>query len=307
MYTTLRRIWLPSVIVSWIWNACWCPHFPLLVPWLLSFEIFRRPIYNNLYRLFLFSFRFSFVTGHYSQVIWADTNRVGCGFTSYRENGTLETNLYVCNYGPAGNFVALPSYKVGTPCSQCPTNTACSSRFAGLCGERLAPQHLQIVLCLLIHEAVVTEPAKKPTGTSSESTSEEVNEIIPSGSTEKPMRQPTKVTTPIAVTQRPTVTTLRPPFPSTVGNTSTVQRDFVCQVGKGSCRAVFRGAPWIFRAQPSSSINPSKYLAVGGCLLCARSVLQQQRKLIQFRQSCAVNLIICDDQLMNRGREVHKL
>ncbi len=111
------------------------PLFPISPCWLLSFEIFRCPIYNDLYRLFLFLFRFSFVTGHYSQVIWADTNRVGCGFTSYRENGTLETNLYVCNYGPAGNFVALPSYKVGTPCSQCPTNTACSPRFAGLCGN----------------------------------------------------------------------------------------------------------------------------------------------------------------------------
>ena len=79
-------------------------------------------------------FRFSVVTGHYSQMIWADTNRVGCGFTSYRDNGTLETNLYVCNYGPAGNFIGLPSYKVGRPCSQCPTNTVCGSRFTHLCG-----------------------------------------------------------------------------------------------------------------------------------------------------------------------------
>lgn len=81
--------------------------------------------------------RFSVVTGHYSQIIWADTNRVGCGFTSFRDNGTFETNLYVCNYGPAGNFVGLPSYKVGEPCSQCPANTACSTRFPNLCGKEL--------------------------------------------------------------------------------------------------------------------------------------------------------------------------
>lgn len=94
--------------------------------------------------------RFSFVTGHYSQVIWADTNRVGCGFTSYRENGTLETNLYVCNYGPAGNFIGLPSYKVGAPCSQCPANTVCSGRFASLCGNTASPANniVRVMLCV---------------------------------------------------------------------------------------------------------------------------------------------------------------
>jgi hypothetical protein len=89
--------------------------------------------------------RFSVVTGHYSQMIWADTNRVGCGFTSYRDNGTLETNLYVCNYGPAGNFIGLPSYKVGRPCSQCPTNTACGSRFTHLCGTCVYTQPGRII------------------------------------------------------------------------------------------------------------------------------------------------------------------
>ena len=158
---------------------------------------------------------------------------------------------------------------------------------------------------------------KKPSGSSSESTSEEdINEIFPPSavSTEKPTRQPTRVTTPVAatvqrptpiaitqrpavtkpvaVTQRPTkpivvtrpptLTTLRPPFPATVSNTSTVQqRDFVCQVGKGSCRAAFRGAPWIFRAQPSSFINPSIHisgLSVVMVVVCCAHVPSQDNK-----------------------------
>jgi hypothetical protein len=95
--------------------------------------------------------RFSVVTGHYSQMIWADTNRVGCGFTSYRDNGTLETNLYVCNYGPAGNFIGLPSYKVGRPCSQCPTNSACGSRFTHLCGTCVCGSDARNYIYVFIH------------------------------------------------------------------------------------------------------------------------------------------------------------
>lgn len=83
--------------------------------------------------------RFAFETGHYSQMIWAETNRVGCGYTSYLSNTSftrpVETNLYVCNYGPAGNFLELPSYKIGSPCSQCPAKTVCSSLFPYLCGK----------------------------------------------------------------------------------------------------------------------------------------------------------------------------
>ncbi|KAI9560006.1 hypothetical protein GHT06_014016 [Daphnia sinensis] len=221
-------------------------------------------------------FEFSVVTGHYSQIIWADTNRVGCGFTSFRDNGTFETNLYVCNYGPAGNFIGLPSYKIGAPCSQCPANTACSTRFPNLC-----------------------ESTKRNPESSVESPAEELfNEILPRP-TGKPLRPPLKVTTPSGsvvqrpthatavapVTERPTVTkpailtqspviqkpiaaTQRPimkpaspqlSLPALANNasTSTVHKDFVCQVGRGVCRAVFKGTAWSFRPQ-ASSVNQSK-------------------------------------------------
>lgn len=38
--------------------------------------------------------------GHYTQWVWANTNRVGCGFSYFYRNG-LYTKFYVCNYGPA--------------------------------------------------------------------------------------------------------------------------------------------------------------------------------------------------------------
>ena len=41
---------------------------------------------------------FSMTTGHFTQVVWRDTARVGCGVTSC--NGL---DIWVCNYDPPGN------------------------------------------------------------------------------------------------------------------------------------------------------------------------------------------------------------
>ncbi|CAG0890915.1 unnamed protein product [Darwinula stevensoni] len=75
-------------------------------------------------------FRFSESLGHYTQMMWAETHRVGCGFIMYQNKG-YDQKLYTCNYGPAGNRVRSSMYTVGPPCSQCPAG----ARFcnAGLC------------------------------------------------------------------------------------------------------------------------------------------------------------------------------
>uniref|UniRef100_T1JAR1 Cysteine-rich venom protein n=1 Tax=Strigamia maritima TaxID=126957 RepID=T1JAR1_STRMM len=65
----------------------------------------------------------------YSQVIWAESQYVGCGFISF-VNTNQVVKMYVCNYGPAGNMLEEPIYQSGAPCSACPTNSTCSS---GLC------------------------------------------------------------------------------------------------------------------------------------------------------------------------------
>ena len=79
-------------------------------------------------------FKFSSNTGHYTQVVWAESDRVGCGVTTYKD-GPWFTSLYVCNYGPSGNYIQGQMYRQGTPCSDCEEGFQCSTRYPGLCGN----------------------------------------------------------------------------------------------------------------------------------------------------------------------------
>ncbi|KAG8191106.1 hypothetical protein JTE90_010030 [Oedothorax gibbosus] len=68
-------------------------------------------------------------TGHFSQVIWAKTSRIGCGYVRYVGDQYDYDFLYVCNYAPAANWDGEPVYEVGRPCSKC---GGCGS-IQGLC------------------------------------------------------------------------------------------------------------------------------------------------------------------------------
>nr|CAD7575186.1 unnamed protein product [Timema californicum] len=74
---------------------------------------------------------------HYTQLVWADSYLVGCGRVVFEEkDNTLVTRL-VCNYGPGGNIIGMPLYKVGDPCSECPDDTTCKHPlYTGLCAIR---------------------------------------------------------------------------------------------------------------------------------------------------------------------------
>lgn len=43
--------------------------------------------------------------GHYSQVVWGETTKIGCGYAEYPD-GEWSTNrqYLVCNYGPGANL-----------------------------------------------------------------------------------------------------------------------------------------------------------------------------------------------------------
>ena len=79
-------------------------------------------------------YQFSSGVGHYTQMVWANTNKVGCGHVTY-PSGPWIKKLIVCNYGPSGNFIGSPMYQRGKACSRCPRGSACSAKNHGLCGK----------------------------------------------------------------------------------------------------------------------------------------------------------------------------
>ncbi|KAF4082815.1 hypothetical protein AMELA_G00132600 [Ameiurus melas] len=73
---------------------------------------------------------------HYTQIVWATTNRVGCAVhmcPSMNVWGeTWENAVYlVCNYSPKGNWIGEAPYQHGRPCSQCPPS------YGGVCKDNL--------------------------------------------------------------------------------------------------------------------------------------------------------------------------
>uniref|UniRef100_A0A4W3JDE4 Cysteine rich secretory protein LCCL domain containing 2 n=1 Tax=Callorhinchus milii TaxID=7868 RepID=A0A4W3JDE4_CALMI len=73
---------------------------------------------------------------HYTQLVWATTNRVGCAVNVCRRMNVWgeiwENAVYlVCNYSPKGNWIGEAPYQHGRPCSECPPS------YGGGCRENL--------------------------------------------------------------------------------------------------------------------------------------------------------------------------
>ncbi|KAM3872998.1 cysteine-rich venom protein pseudecin [Diretmus argenteus] len=60
--------------------------------------------------------------GHYTQIVWNSSYKVGCAGTLCKGN----VYYYGCHYYRAGNFRRVPPYKVGPPCASCPD--ACENK-----------------------------------------------------------------------------------------------------------------------------------------------------------------------------------
>uniref|UniRef100_A0A0K8T3W2 SCP domain-containing protein n=3 Tax=Lygus hesperus TaxID=30085 RepID=A0A0K8T3W2_LYGHE len=71
-------------------------------------------------------------TGHFLQLVWADSEKVGCAMVSYKMNSSSQypyVRATVCNYGPTGNVISYPVYQRGDPCSKCPIGAKCVCDF----------------------------------------------------------------------------------------------------------------------------------------------------------------------------------
>jgi len=77
-------------------------------------------------------FVFSSGTGHYTQLVWAESSEIGCGLTQFEDKRWFATFI-VCNYAKGGNLAGGNMYTIGEPCSNCPVGTTCDVDFPSLC------------------------------------------------------------------------------------------------------------------------------------------------------------------------------
>ncbi|KAM4563622.1 peptidase inhibitor R3HDML [Odontesthes bonariensis] len=73
------------------------------------------------------------VCSHYTQMVWASSNRVGCAVRKCLNMHVFgstwkEAMLLVCNYSIKGNWVGEAPYKTGKPCFVCPSSYRGSCR-----------------------------------------------------------------------------------------------------------------------------------------------------------------------------------
>ncbi|CAI5777517.1 peptidase inhibitor 16 [Podarcis lilfordi] len=106
--------------------------------------------------------------GHYTQVVWASSERVGCG-TVFCETleflNDTDMHLVVCNYQPPGNIKGRKPYKEGAPCSMCPDGYSCKD---SLCesgvdvGDATASPKPEPTAVLTASPALQTTPDSTP-------------------------------------------------------------------------------------------------------------------------------------------------
>jgi len=76
--------------------------------------------------------------GHFAQISWAKTSKVGCGWVYFHDEKAKKhrfVSLTVCNYWVKGNTDGEVMYKEGEPCSGCKDKARCLEDPGNLCEE----------------------------------------------------------------------------------------------------------------------------------------------------------------------------
>ncbi|XP_054424704.1 peptidase inhibitor 16 isoform X2 [Pteronotus mesoamericanus] len=156
--------------------------------------------------------------GHYTQVVWAKTEKIGCG-SHFCETiqGIEETNIHllVCNYEPPGNVKGQRPYQEGTPCSQCPSGYSCEN---SLCEPIRGSEEAQELPHLVTEtpSSLATEASGSRKGGSSSSLAREtpsflVTEVSGSLTTKALPAVETKAPSSLATEGTPSMATEVPP------------------------------------------------------------------------------------------------
>ncbi|XP_069629468.1 GLIPR1-like protein 2 [Haliaeetus albicilla] len=84
--------------------------------------------YNEV-RFYIFAVqKCSKVCGHYIQVVWDNSYKIGCAVTLCREVAGIRNAVnFVCNYSPGGNGLRRP-YIEGKSCSNCAKGDTCENK-----------------------------------------------------------------------------------------------------------------------------------------------------------------------------------
>ncbi|CAH0702861.1 unnamed protein product [Spodoptera exigua] len=76
---------------------------------------------------------------YFTQLMWEESNQVGCGGVKFKERLEDASSKYriiyrlVCNFAPAGNLKNKSVYSTGAPCSRCPFDGICDPIYTALC------------------------------------------------------------------------------------------------------------------------------------------------------------------------------
>ncbi|TFK11284.1 WAS/WASL-interacting protein family member 2 [Platysternon megacephalum] len=84
--------------------------------------------------------------GHYTQVVWDNSHKVGCAVVFCRiAAGIRDAAHFICNYVPSGNYPRKP-YKAGSSCSLCSKEDTCVDNLCSVQGQPLRQQWQQLQL-----------------------------------------------------------------------------------------------------------------------------------------------------------------